>query len=273
MPLERLAPGLRVLDEHFNLRVSDDIGRRNGFLAGDDARRAEEFNAALRDPQVRAIWAARGGYGCSRIVEMLDAEAFRADPKLIIGFSDLTVLLCWAASLGFQSVHAPVLTQLGELGPEDRSWTLELVKGRKRGAVFAEHLAITGPLEGPLLGGNLSLLAHLCGTSLAPDYRDAICIIEDVGERPYALDRYLSQLLLQDNARSLRAAGCVLLGDFARCCEETDPTQEVIQTIGRRLDAAKLPWASGLPLGHGVRNRAFVFGAPARIDEGQLLLL
>ncbi len=272
VPMDRLAPGIEMLRTRFKVIVSEDIARRDGFLAGDDARRAEEFNAALRNPEVRAIWAARGGYGCSRIVSSLDEAAMGKDPKHIVGFSDLTVLLCWAASLGLQSIHGPVLTQLGELARDDREWVVDLLMGNKRDAMFAEGLATDLELEAPVLGGNLSLLAHLCGTERAPNYSDAICLLEDVGERPYAIDRYLSQLLMQSAASGLRAAHCVLLGDFARCVEESDASQEVMATITARLRMAGLPSALGLPFGHGDRNRAFAFGGQATIEHGCLRL-
>jgi len=272
VPMERLGPGLRRLEARFKLLVAPDLNRRSGFLAGSDARRAEEFNAALRNPDVRAIWAARGGYGCSRIVNDLDADAFKADPVPIVGFSDVTVLLCWAASLGVRSIHGPVLTQLGELPEEQAEWVLGLLQGKGQGGVLEANAGATR-IEGRLLGGNLSLLAHLCGTRWAPDYRNALCILEDVGERPYAIDRYLTQLRSAEGRKTLRNAAAVLAGDFHRCEEASDSTLDPVEMVRAQAEAESLPFADGLPIGHGPRNWAFPFGARAQLDHDGLTFL
>lgn len=274
--MKRLAPALSRLENDFRIVVADDIGRKSGFLAGDDERRAAEFNAALRDPDVRCIWAARGGYGCSRMAALLDQDAMRADPVPIVGFSDLTVLLSWAATLGYRSIHGPVLTQFAELNDFDQHWMTSLLLGDPRMPAFAHNLKTSSPdqvVEGKLIGGNLSLLAHLCGTPWALRFDDALCVLEDVGERPYAIDRYLQQLLLQPGPSSLRAASAVLLGDFTSCEEAGDPSLDPVQGAVDRLQEEKLLCASGLPLGHGSRNRAFPFGARARLEGEALWLL
>ncbi len=272
VPASRLGPGLRLLEKKYKLLIAPDIDRREGFLAGSDERRTTEFNAALRNSDVRAIWAARGGYGCSRIVQHLDAAALQADPISIVGFSDVTVLLCWAASLGVRSIHGPVVTQLGELGGQDVQWVLEMLAGESDGRLLPCDTR-GQQAEGRLLGGNLSLLAHLCGTRWAPDYSDAICILEDVGERPYAVDRYLAQLLSQEGESTLSNAVGVLLGDFDRCTEAGDPSQDVIETVVSRVRGAGLPCGVGLPVGHGTRHLAFPFGGIGQLEPGGLRLL
>lgn len=276
VPLERLKPALSVLEERFRVVVAGDIGRRDGFLAGHDERRAEEFNAALRDPDVRCIWAARGGYGCSRIVPLLDGLALRADPVPIVGFSDVTVLLSWAASLGLRSVHGPVVTQLGELSAPDQEWLIDMLLGKLGNTRLAKGLGgLDGQpaLEARLVGGNLSLMAHLCGTEWALDYKNALCILEDIGERPYAVDRYLQQLLCQESPSGLSGAAGALLGDFSNCTEPGDASQDAIAVALARLRGAGVPCGTGLPVGHGSRNRAFPFGARARLEAGELWLL
>ncbi len=272
VPEARLAAGLKRLEKRYKLLVAPDIYRREDFLAGGDARRTEEFNAALRNSEVRAIWAARGGYGCSRIVDNLDADAFVADPVPIIGFSDVTVLLCWAAALGVRSIHGPVVTQLGELGDEDVEWALTLARGGGVGEAIA---CSAGTMRrGRLIGGNLSLLAHLCGSQWQPDYHDALCVLEDIGERPYAVDRYLTQILAQPNGKTLRAAAAVLLGDFTRC-EETKEAQAPAGTevLAARLQGLGVHTRQGLAVGHGLRNRAFPVGAVAEAGTDGLRLL
>ncbi len=276
VPMERLKPALALLERHFRVLVADDIARKSGFLAGDDARRAEEFNAALRNPEVRCIWAARGGYGCSRIVSSLDDGALRADPVPIVGFSDVTVLLAWAAHHGFRSIHGPVLTQFGELEKADQEWLLDMLQGRRKDGLFADALVGAtedAPLEGRLVGGNLSLLAHLTGTPWAIDFQDSLCILEDVGERPYAIDRYLQELRLQESKTSLPSARALLMGDFKGCTEPGDAAQDALLVVRDQGRDMQLPCISGLPVGHGAQNRAFPFGAKARLEGDKLWLL
>ena len=276
VPQGRLKAGLDLLSTVFRLQVSSDIFREQEFLAGSDERRAEEFNTALADPQVRAVWAARGGYGASRILGDLDKSAMRRDPKVIVGFSDITALHCWAAQLGFQSMHAPVVTQLGELAASDCQWALDMLLGKLDGALLAEDLRGPSPrnsaescpkVEGRLIGGNLSLLAHLCGTEVAPEYAGSLCIIEDIGEKNYAIDRYVTQLLAQK--QGIGGASAVLLGDFTRCGPEGS-SQKMLST---RFETLKIPWAAGLEVGHGTRNRAFPHGGMASLEHGTLRLL
>ncbi len=270
VPCDRLQAGIARLERWFRVEVSEDICRSEKFLAGSDLRRAEEFNRALRNPDIRAIWAARGGYGASRIVNDLDGDAFACDPKPIVGFSDITVLLCWAASLGFRSLHAPVLTQLGEAAEADVQWAMEMLLGKSDGRCLAETIVgDCSDAEGPLIGGNLSILAHLCGTQLQAPLAGAICILEDVGERPYALDRYLTQLLLQTK-QGLGAARAVLLGDFTRCTEALEPAACPVSGLLGRLQDKKISCGAGVPVGHGLQNRAFPFGGNAVLTGGVL---
>lgn len=271
VPEERLAAGIRALEGRYKLLISPDVHRNAGFLAGSDARRTEEFNTALRNPDVRGIWAARGGYGCSRIVDSLDSAAFVADPVPIIGFSDVTVLLFWAAKLGVRSIHGPVLTQLGEIGADEAAWVMGLAEGGGSGARL--DCQSREAASGRLVGGNLSLLAHLCGSKWQPDYAGTLCILEDVGERPYALDRYLTQLLAQEAGKTLSSAEAVLFGDFAGCAEPGDERLHAIDVLEKRLVAVGTNCGRGLPIGHGERNWAFPFGATAEVGEGGLRLI
>lgn len=241
-----------------------------GYLAGDDDRRADELNGYLRDPEVRAVIASRGGYGIMRIIDRLDADALRRDPKLIVGFSDVTALLLWArARAGVRGIHGPVAAQLGELGGEDEAWLYRLMEspepvGRVPAELSPLGAAASGSLEGRLWGGNLCIQAHLAGTPYAPRLAGAIALFEDVGERPYAVDRYLTRLSL---AGTLEGAAAVALGDFTRC-EETvgPPDPDVWAVIGERLSSFGLAGARGLPVGHGDRNLALPLGARCAID-------
>lgn len=272
---DRIAAGLELLRQRYDVRVADDLFAAEGYLAGSDERRARELNGYLRDPDVRAVFVARGGYGILRILERLDAAALGGDPKPIVGFSDATALLSWAAvAAGVRAVHGPVVTQLGALPGEDVASLFDLLETGAVAAPFAESLEVAGlgeagAVEGPVVGGNLALLSHMLGTPFAMPTDGAVLVLEDIGERPYQIDRYLTHLQL---AGALDGVAGVALGDFARCDEPPGPrpVPDVFAVLQERLEAAGVRWARGVPVGHGARNRAFFFGAPGRIEAGRL---
>ncbi len=195
MPEERLRAGIRLLEGRYRVRWdADGVLSREGFLAGDDDRRAAELDRQLRDPDVRAIFVARGGYGAMRILERLDPALLRADPKWIVGFSDATALLGWAlARANVCGMHGPVVTQLGELPAGDADALFATLENPAAAPSLGSLRPIgavgDGPIEGPLVGGNLALVAHLAGTPFLPSLDGAVLLLEDVGERPYAVDR------------------------------------------------------------------------------------
>jgi len=267
---DRIEAGLGLLGQRYDVRAAEDLFAADGYLAGSDDRRADELNGYLRDPDVRAIFAARGGYGSMRILDRLDADALRADPKPIVGFSDVTALLSWSAvAAGVCGVHGPVVTQLGELPTDDVQWLFDLLEGTRPTEPLAEGLSDSDnasgsgsgkAFAGPLTGGNLAMISHLLGTPYAVPTEGAVLVLEDIGERPYQLDRYITHLQL---AGVFDTVAGVALGDFTRCDEPPGPrpVPDAFAVLQERLDAAGVPWLRGLPVGHGTRNRAFRFGA------------
>jgi muramoyltetrapeptide carboxypeptidase len=267
---DRLARSLPILERRYRVRVPDGVWARDGFLAGSDRRRAGELNQLLADPDVRAIFCARGGYGLTRILGDLDAAALAADPIPLVGFSDTTALLGWAmAAAGVGSIHGPVVRQLCELPEQDIAWLFSLLEsaepaGLLAGDLVATGATATGSIEGRLWGGNLSLVAHLVATPWWPVARDAILLLEEVGERPYEIDRYLTYLA---GAGALDGVCAAAIGELIRC-EETSALDHpaAAAIIDERLAHFGIPALAGLPLGHGHRNRAVPFGGGAAID-------
>jgi muramoyltetrapeptide carboxypeptidase len=251
------------------MRMADDITRATGYLAGSDERRADELNRLIADPDVRAVLLARGGYGIMRILELLDAGALRRDPKPIVGFSDATALLFWALRVaGLRGIHGPVVAQLGDLPAEDTARLVDLLEGRPAarlpGALLPTGACGRGRVEGRLLGGNLTLLARLVGTRYAPALSGAVLFVEEVGERPYAIDRYFTQLALSGALDGARAA---LVGSLTRCVEKViAPEPDAAQVVDERLRAFAIPGLTGAPFGHGDRNLALPFGGRCAID-------
>ncbi len=276
---ERLTPGLDLLAERFDVRCDDGVFTSTGFLAGDDDRRADELNAAFRDPDVRAIVLARGGYGLTRILDRLDADALRGDPKPIVGFSDATALLAWARTVaGVRGIHGPVVEQLGRLPASDVQWLVHMITtGAPAGAIPADLAAIGASsgksVSGTLVGGNLCLLCNLIGTPVGAGSDGDVLFIEDVGERPYAVDRYLTHLR---NAGRFDRVQVVICGDFSHCAEKVNaPDPDVWAVIDERLRAIDLFGLRGLPVGHGDRNLALPFGGRCEVDveAGRLVLV
>ncbi|HET6613242.1 MAG TPA: LD-carboxypeptidase [Kofleriaceae bacterium] len=274
-----LLAGLGVLGRRYRIAIDPQVRSAAGFLAGSDDRRAGELNAYLADPDVRGIWIARGGYGIMRILPLLDGDLLRRDPKPIIGFSDGTALLAWAHKIaGVRGIHGPVVTQLGRLPAADAVWAMDLAEG----ALPREPVAIAltvhgeprGQFSGPLVGGNLCLVARLVGTPYAVDFSGAVAFFEEVGERPYRIDRDLTQIMLatgpgsspnapggpcRRTGENLAGARCAVIGDLVDCGDARP-------IIAERLGAAGLAGAFGLPVGHGRRNRAVPFGARVTLD-------
>lgn len=246
------------------------------FYAGTDADRLADLNAALADPEIRGVFCNRGGYGMQRIVEQLDFDAVRRDPKAVIGFSDITALhaALWSRA-GVASVHGPVSTQLDRGEPFTRSirhalMSTEPVQVEADPAEANFSVRTGGCAHGRLLGGNLTILCTSIGTSFMPDLRGAILLIEDVGEAAYRVDRMLTQL---GNGGILQGLAGIAIGQFS----EPSGTAGAItpaDVLRERLGGLGIPVLGGLPIGHGQNNTAVPLGCEATLDAecGTLLV-
>ena len=264
-----LERGLEVLSRRYVPRHEPGLQAHHGYLAGDDDRRARELTAALGDPEARGVIALRGGYGTMRILpEVVPAlAALRAAPKTVIGSSDLTALGCAMLREGLGWVHGPMIRTLGrtDAASIDRLWRVleepdagDLSVGDLRGVV-------PGQASGPLVGGNLSVLAALAGTGYLPDLAGSIVFLEDVGERPYRLDRLLTQLTL---AGVLKGAAGFVLGELTACeGAPSDPSPE--EVVAERLRPLGVPILSGFPAAHGPQCFALRMGEIVEIDAGK----
>jgi muramoyltetrapeptide carboxypeptidase len=271
-PLDReaLDAGLRILGGRYKVEWDPGLLSRTRYLAGDDRRRARELTAALADPGIRCVVAARGGYGSMRILSEVwpVTEGHPAAPgpaKLLVGFSDITALHAAVQASGRVSVHGPVVTQLGAQ-PEtvvERFFSI-LEDKTTPPAPLAGTPFVGGVAEGPLLGGNMSLLTRLLGTPWLPDLTGAVLLLEDVGEQPYRIDRMWTHLRL---AGVLDRLAGVALGDFTDCeapgVEFT--LRDVIEALARE---AGLPCVGGFPMGHGAVNVPVPLGTRVRLDGG-----
>jgi muramoyltetrapeptide carboxypeptidase len=200
VPADGFREGLRILESRYRVVYDDALLERTGFLAGSDERRADELNRYLADPDVRAVIAARGGYGVMRILDRLDPAALKRDPKIVVGFSDLTALLSWCVlEANVRPVHGPMAVQLGKLDATQAAWLFRLLEDPTPPGVLDWPLTRVGArgggtVEGRLSGGNLEIVSRLVGTPWAFDLGAAVFLMEEVGERPYRVDRMLTQL-------------------------------------------------------------------------------
>jgi len=212
---EKLAAGEALLRRAgFETLRREDLLARRSYMAGDDARRVAEFMDLVADDRVDGIVCARGGYGCDRIIASLDAERVRAAAKPLVGYSDVTALLLWQRRCaGLMGIHGPMLDRGGDVDPEAFAMLVAQLRGE---AVVPAALRGTGrgggSASGRLVGGSLTLVTASLGTSWEVDTRGAILLLEDVGERPYRIDRMLQQLL--GAGKVARVAG-VGIGDFS----------------------------------------------------------
>lgn len=234
---------------------------RTGFLAGDDQRRLNELNEALRDPHARALVAARGGYGATRICHEADFSSLASYPKWCVGFSDFTALHLEASRAGISSLHAPNLTALGRSDALTRDeWVRAIEAPLARRSFEALDMLVEGQAHGTLVGGNLMLLFTYAASGRLSLPERALLFIEEVNEAPYQIDRMLTALFVGGHLQSVRG---VCLGDLGHSSPRLRAqTREVVLD---RLGLLRVPVLGGLPIGHCIRNRPLPLGVPALI--------
>src|SRR5215472_16296609 len=258
---ESFEHGLACIGARYDVHYRPTIFDRHRYLAGSDERRLSELADALRDPAVKGVFCARGGYGATRLLR-LAALAPHA-PKPLVGFSDVTALHLWLQSRGTISIHGPVLTQLGLLPQETRQRLFDLLESPAPApALYGSDTCVPGVAEGPLLGGTLSVVTRLLGTPYLPSLEGSILLLEDVGERPYRLDRMWTHLELAGVFRLVRG---IALGSFTNCGEQ-DADYAAADVLRELAQATGLPCVAEFPIGHGAANEPVPLGARVRLD-------
>ena len=264
--------GVQVLEGWgFAVRVGRKGIRKRRFLAGSDPERARELTDLFLDPEVKAILCARGGYGAMRLLDRLDYRVFQKNPKLFIGFSDITVLLtALREKAGLLTFHGPMITTLARTKPAFRDRLRSLLSGGLPETIplIPKGKINGGGATGVLLGGNLTLLTHLIGTPYEPAWGGAILFVEDQGEEPYRLDRLLCHLRL---AGVLERISGLLLGQLSEN-KISKPDWDLFREIFSGLN---IPIWRDLPIGHGRENLTLPVGAPVEMDgdKGRLTFL
>jgi muramoyltetrapeptide carboxypeptidase len=256
----RAKPGRHALDRH-------------GYLAGTDDARAEDINAALRDPDIRGIFALRGGYGTTRLLDAVDYDAFARDPKVAIGYSDLTALLnALHARTGIVTYHGPVAAG-SAFGANVVDWLRRALFDETIGSLSAPMAQTTRPgrAHGRLIGGNLSLVAALLATPHALDFSDAIAFFEEVDEAPYRIDRMLTQLRSSGSLRGVRG---IVVGECRNCdaAADTPVESKLAYVLSDRLNDLGVPTIVGAPIGHIDEQWTLPIGAHVELDADRRTL-
>ena len=267
---ERVARGVALLTGWgLRVRLGPHAYARAGYFAGEDAVRAADLNAALADPQVRGVICTRGGYGAQRVVDAIDMAAVRRDPKVVVGFSDITAvqLALWRGAR-LATLHGPGAAWIDERTPALSAeslraalMTTEPVVVKRDPAEQTAAVSVPGTARGTLLGGNLCLLTSSVGTVDMPDLTGAILLLEDVDEPPYKVDRMLTHLR---RAGALRGLAGVAIGQFTNCADDWPVT--VTDVLTDRLCDLGVPVLGGLPIGHGHGQVTVPVGTPATMD-------
>jgi len=244
---------------------------RHGYLGGTDAERLQDFNAALAADDVDAVWCVRGGFGAMRLLPHVDWASLNRRPRALLGFSDVTALHA-AASTRCELItyHAP--TARGTLSDFSRtSLVRAVIEGRDPcGRAESARTVREGRAQGRLVGGNLALLAALAGTPYAPDYRDALLVLEDVGEPAYRIDRMLTQLRMSG---ALDQIAGLVVGHFTEPTPGNDLSSGALDTlVAEAADVAGVPAVAGMPVGHIDDQWTIPLGATAQLDADALTL-
>ncbi len=272
-PYSELADGLRVLRDDWKLNVIEgrSLQAQDGPFAGSDALRRADLQQLVDDPAVRAIFAARGGYGCYRLADELDLTRLQQDPKWLVGFSDVTVLLSLFYNADIVSLHGLMPRQFGQ--PE-RTDALESVRQWLFGEIPARYTVPAHPLNragqatGPLVGGNLTLLVNSIGTPTDIDVAGTVLFIEDIDETLFSVDRMMSQLRRAGRLRNL--AG-LLVGQFTDMRDSASLPfgRDASQIIADAVSDYDYPVLFNVPAGHVDYNLALPIGWPMSLRVGE----
>lgn len=266
---DELAAGMRFLESRgFSLVSGPHLYESRGYLAGDDEDRLGDLHAMFRDPEVKAVLCARGGYGTLRLLDKIDYPLVRRNPKIIAGYSDITALLLALHKMsGLVTFHGPMVKDLATNDSRNMASLLDLMGSPDplewdlQGALCLR----AGRAAGPLLGGNLSLLCHLAGTPYMPSLKGAILFIEDRGEPLYRIDRMLTHLHLSGLLQDLEG---LVTGHFEDC-QDASAIRGLLEDT---TSDAGIPVVAGLPLGHGRTNLPLPIGLRGCLDTERMIL-
>ncbi|HWR93760.1 MAG TPA: LD-carboxypeptidase [Flavobacterium sp.] len=264
--LETLQPAIKLLENWgLNVVIGKTIGKEENQLAGPDWLRATDFQEMLDNPKIKAIWAAKGGYGTVRIIDRIDFTNFKKKPKWIIGFSDVTVLHSHINNMDIATLHAMMAISVKTATPQAIESLQKALFGNSISYTLPQHpFNENGKAKGELVGGNLSVLYSIMGSKSEIDYKGKILFIEDLDEYLYHIDRMMMNLKRNgyfDNLQGLIIGGMTSMND-----NEIPWGKDALQIIKNITKDYNFPVVYDFPAGHIKDNRALIFGKTITLE-------
>ncbi|MEH6764163.1 MAG: LD-carboxypeptidase [Aequorivita antarctica] len=264
---KELQPALKLI-ENWGLKaiIGDTIEAEENQFAGSDDLRASDFQQMLDNPNIKAIWCARGGYGTVRIIDKLNFSTFKKYPKWIIGYSDVTVLHSHIHNFGIETLHAQMCLEIENKSPETTESIRKVLFGEDYSIEIShkDYFASSGIYSGELIGGNLSVLYSLCGSASEMETDDKILFIEDLDEMLYHIDRMMINLKRSGYLKNLKA---LVIGGMTQMKDNKvyfgKTAEEIIVELVKDYN---YPVILNFPSGHIPDNRALIFGREIKID-------
>ncbi|WNF20996.1 LD-carboxypeptidase [Mesobacillus jeotgali] len=274
---ENLKRGLKFVEDlGLNYKLGKSLYSEYGYLAGDDEARLSDLNEMFLDDEIKAIICAGGGYGTARIASALDYNAIKNNPKIFWGYSDITFLhTAIRQQTGLITFHGPMLaSDIGKEGANQVSkdtfqQLFVPVELNYDSSISQIEELVPGSAEGPLVGGNLSLLSSSMGTPFEIDTKGKILLIEDINEEPRAVDRMLNQLYM---AGKLQQSAGIIIGDFNNCVPERELSLSLEEVIDHYIQLAGRPALKGFNMGHCSPHIGVPLGATASMDTKEKTL-
>ncbi len=270
---ESLQIGISYLEKNgFSVQVGSSVELKRGYLAGSDQDRVADIHKMFSDKDIDAIIAVRGGYGCTRLLPLIDFELIKRNPKIFIGYSDITTLHCALYTrVGLITFAGPMVA--ADFGQDIDSETESFFWSLIMDGTYNQDLAFSNPVHslsvnreftGPVLGGNLSIINSLLGTPYIPDLTGAVLAIEEIGEAQYRIDRMLNQLKLNNIFSNLSG---IILGQFTKCEQENDrPTLTLDEVFSDYFASLPVSVIKSVPFGHELPKITLPMGAFLKYD-------
>lgn len=280
-PPERIEPAIKAMENMgFKVIVGKSCYASHGYLSGKDELRAKDINDMFRNPNISGVFCIRGGYGAARLLDLIDFNIIKSNPKVFIGYSDVTALhIAINQICNLVTFHGPMPST--ELYKDVDSYTMEyyfnnIFTDKALGLIenpkgIKMQTLVAGECEGSLIGGNLSLVAASIGTKYEIDTRDKILFLEEVDEEPYRVDKMLLQL---KQSGKLDSASGIILGYFTNCiAEEPEKSLDIIEIFKEIIVPLNKPTIYNFPCGHSLPTVTFPLGARASINGDRVFII
>lgn len=252
------------------VKLGTHVYSKYGYLAGTDEERLEDLHNAFVDKEVKAIFCLRGGYGTIRLLSKINNEVINCNPKIFVGYSDITSLHSYISKFKFPLFHGPMFNLDLNKNQDNYNLMFNFLEGNIKELNYNLISLRNGNIEGEIVGGNLAVLCSLIGSKYLYDFKDKILFIEEINEEPYKIDRFIQQLFLSDIFSVIKG---IILGEFTNCLPEDKSRSLKLDDIFNTLiDLTNVPIFTGLKCGHGYTNNILPFGVKSTIKDNKLIV-